>query len=211
MATEFVQWRAESAPLSAAVACLRRGGLLVYPTETVYGIGTALSAGAAGIERLRSAKDSPSGRPYLLLVGDAEQAFSLWSQVPAVARVLAQRHWPGALTMIGPAAAGLPTQLLGTVPSPAGPVDTLSVRVPGDERIRDLITELGEPVLSTSANRRGAAPPAQFRDVDLGTLAPDLAIDAGTCLGGQPSTLVSLMGESPLVLRQGDLRLDASP
>ncbi len=210
MSTQLVRWLGEAAPLAAAVACLGRGGLLLYPTETVYGIGTALSASGAGIERLRRAKDSPAGRPYLLLVADAEQAFSLWSQVPPAARVLAQRHWPGGLTMIGPAAAGLPAELLGTVQTPAGPANTLSVRVPGDERIRDLITQLGEPILSTSANRRGLAPPAAFRDVDLGALGPDLAIDAGACIGGQPSTLVSLMGESPLVVRQGGLRLEAS-
>jgi L-threonylcarbamoyladenylate synthase len=210
MSTELVQWHGDTAPLGAAVACLRRGGLLVYPTETVYGIGTALSARDAGIERLRRAKDSPAGRPYLLLVADAAQAFSLWSQVPPAARALAQRHWPGALTMIGPAAPGLPAELLGMAQTDAGPADTLSVRVPGDERIRDLITRLGEPILSTSANRRGVTPPAAFRDVDLGTLAPDLAIDAGTCAGGQPSTLVSLMGKSPRVLRQGGLRLEAA-
>lgn len=208
MATEVVQWRGEVAPLGAALDCLRGGGLLVYPTETVYGIGTALFAVDPGIERLRRVKDSPAGRPYLLLVASARQAFSLWSEVPQGARALAQRYWPGALTMIGPAAPGLPAELLGSAQTSAGHVDTLSVRVPGDERIRDLLVQLGEPILSTSANRRGVAPPAEFHDVDLHTLGPDLAIDAGACAGGQPSTLLSLMGDQPLVLRQGGLRLE---
>ena len=121
---------------------------------------------------------------------------------------LAQRYWPGPLTMIGPARQGLPESLLGSVETGGVRRATVSVRVPGDERIRELISLLGEPLLSTSANLRGAGAPVAFSDVDLESLAPDLAVDAGACPGGKPSTLVSLMGDEPLVLRQGSLVLE---
>jgi len=195
-------------PLDAALSSLRAGGVLVYPTETVYGIGISLSSVDRGLERLRRVKGSPASRPYLLLVADADQAFSLWSSLPAFAVELAERYWPGPLTMIGPAAPGLPATLLGSVEVDGVVTATVSVRVPGDERIRELITQLGEPLLSTSANRSGASPPVDFSSIDLEQLAPDIAIDAGPCVGGEPSTLVSLMSATPRVLRQGALRLD---
>lgn len=211
MLTKTVQWVTGSSPVSDALAVLRAGGVLVYPTETVYGIGTALSAGDAGVERVRVAKGSPKGRPYLLLVADAASAFALWSQVPEQARLLAARHWPGPLTLIGPAAAGLPASLLGSEVLNDKQIPTVSVRVPGDGRLRSLLLRLGEPLLSTSANRSGHPAPVHFTEVHVSALAADLAIDAGECEGGMPSTLVSLLHDPPLVLRQGSVVLEASP
>jgi len=208
MVTQFVKWRGDAIPFDEALTSLRSGGVLVYPTETVYGIGLSLSAVERNLERLRRIKGSPANRPYLLLVADSDQAFSLWSSLPEPAVELAERYWPGPLTMIGPAASGLPATLLGSVEVDGVVTATVSVRVPGDERIRELITRLGEPLLSTSANRRGSSPPVDFSSVDVEQLAPDLAIDAGPCVGGEPSTLVSLMSARPRVLRQGALQLE---
>jgi len=190
----------------SAVSVLRGGGMLVYPTETVYGIGVALSSGTAGVERVRQAKRSPAGRPYLLLAAGAEQAFALWSEVPGTARRLAERHWPGPLTLVGRASSGLPCSLLGSADSGDGRIETVSVRVPGDARIRDLLVALGEPLLSTSANLHGVQPPVDFDQVDLEALQPDLAIDAGRCEGGLPSTLLSLVGSRPELLRSGPVQ-----
>jgi len=205
-----VTWRDGSSPVGEALAVLRRGGVLIYPTETVYGIGTALSAGDAGIERVRSAKNAPSGRPYLLLVADSVSAFGLWSRVPATANQLADEHWPGPLTLIGPAAPGLPGSLLGKAEIDGEMVETVSVRVPGDERLRSLLRELGEPLLSTSANRSGEPPPVRFDDVVSQALPADLAINAGDCPFATPSTLVSLLQDPPVVLRQGSIVLETA-
>jgi len=202
-----VVWRDGNSPVGEALAVLRRGGVLIYPTETVYGLGTALSAGEGGVERVRAAKGAPAGRPYLQLVADAASAFALWSRVPASAHQLAALHWPGPLTMIGPAGPGLPASLLGSANVQDEVVPTVSVRVPGDDRLRALLRALGEPLLSTSANRSGQPAPASFDAVTTQNLAADLAIDAGDCSSGMPSTLVSLLQEPPRVLRQGSVVL----
>jgi L-threonylcarbamoyladenylate synthase len=193
----------EARDLLRLVAALRSGALLVYPTETVYGIGTALSAGEAGLERTRAAKRSPPGRPYLLVAADPETAFSLWRELPAAARDLAARAWPGPLTLVGAARPGLPPSLLGRDDfAPVAP--TVSVRVPGEPRLLALLRALGEPLVSTSANLAGAPPPVRFEDVQVSDLAPDLAIDGGPCPEGEPSTLVSVVAPGPpRLLRAG--------
>ncbi|HCP48130.1 MAG TPA: threonylcarbamoyl-AMP synthase [Deltaproteobacteria bacterium] len=195
-----------SLELARTVELLLGGGLLVYPTETVYGIGTALSAGDPGVERVRRAKGSAPGRPYLVLAGDRDAAFSLWTRVSPAARAMALEAWPGPLTLVGPARDGLPQSLLGHVElegTLTGRVPTISVRVPGDPRLVELLQALGQPLVSTSANPAGAPPPDRFDGVDLDSLAPDLAIDGGVCRAGTPSTIISVVGDRPRLLRAG--------
>jgi len=180
------------------VDALRAGRLLLYPTETVYGLGVAVSAGDDGVARVRSAKGSPPGRPFLVLAADVRRAFALWSRVPPLARRLADAAWPGPLTLIGPARPGLPDSLLGDVDG----VPTISVRVPGDARLRGLLSALEDALVSTSANRAGEAPTHRLEDVDVDALSPDLVVDGGDCPGGAPSTLVTLVGP-PRILRPG--------
>ncbi|MCP4871783.1 MAG: L-threonylcarbamoyladenylate synthase [Proteobacteria bacterium] len=181
--------------MSAAGDVLRAGGLLVYPTETVYGIGVALSA---DVDAVRRAKRSPPGRPYLVVAADAAMACSLWTQAPPPELA---KHWPGPLTLIGPAREGLPPELLGAV----GDVPTIAVRVPGDPWLRALIQEVGEPIVSTSANVAGAPAPQSFDEVDVDALAPDLAIDRGACPGGVASTLVDFVAVPWKILRPGPI------
>jgi len=208
VAVSIVRWReGGSLELPRIVASLRAGGMLVYPTETVYGMGTALSAGDEGVERVRRAKGAAPGRPYLVLVGDSEAAFALWSTVSPLARTLSERAWPGPLTLVGPARADLPQSLLGWTDGGGdggeASIPTISVRVPGDPRLRELVEALGEPLVSTSANPAGDAPPDTFEAVALERLAPDLAVDGGACPSGTPSTLVSVVGSCPRLLRAG--------
>ncbi len=192
------------------LAALRQGALVVYPTETVYGIGVALSAGEAGIERLRAAKGSPAGRPFILLAATTEMAFSLWSEVPLAAKMLAWSEWPGPLTIVGRARPGLPAGVLGAAEVPGidvmESVPTVSVRVPGDPALCQLITRLGEPILSTSANLVGEPTPLACDDVDLEALEPDLVLVSGPCPGGLPSTVLTVVEDPPRVLRQGAWR-----
>jgi len=199
-------WPLARADFDEALAAFRSGAVVVYPTETVFGIGVALSAGEAGIERVRAAKRSPPGRPYLLVASSTEMAFSLWSEVPPVAAVLGASEWPGPLTMIGPARDGLPPSLLGQLETPDGPVRTVSVRVPGDAALRQLVGRLGEPILSTSANLAGRPTPLTFEELELDALAPDLVLETPRCEGGLPSTILSTVEDPPRVLRQGAWR-----
>lgn len=181
--------------MTAAADVLRAGGVLVYPTETVYGIGVALSADVSAVAR---AKRSPPGRPYLVVAADEAMARALWTEPPPPELAA---HWPGPLTLVGPARAGLPPEVLGE----SGGAPTIAVRVPGDPWLRALIAEVGEPIVSTSANLAGAPPPVAFADVDLDALRPGLAIDRGRCGGGRPSTLVDFVCKPWKILRPGPL------
>lgn len=185
--------------MEAAVAALAAGGVVVLPTETVYGLSVALSAGEPGLERIRRAKGSPPGRPWILLAADATAAFSLWGRVSPAIRELAGRAWPGPITLVGPARDGLLRGLLGS----SGGVPTVSVRVPGDPWLRELLAALGEPIVSTSANRAGTSPPATIDQVDVVAMAPDLAVDRGRRPGGIPSTIVDVVVSPPRLLRAG--------
>lgn len=181
--------------MTRAADVLRSGGLLVYPTETVYGIGVALSA---DVDAVRRAKRSPPGRPYLVVAADEAMACALWTTPPPIEL---STHWPGPLTLIGPAREGVPPELLGD----SGGVATIAVRVPGDAWLRALVAEVGEPIVSTSANVAGAPAPRSFADVDVAALAPDLAIDRGPCPGGVASTLVDFVAVPWKILRPGPL------
>ncbi|MGA8892568.1 MAG: Sua5/YciO/YrdC/YwlC family protein, partial [Anaeromyxobacteraceae bacterium] len=97
--------------VEVAAAALRAGELVVYPTETFYGLG-ALATLPAALERLTAAKLRPEGKPLPLVAADPAAAFALWARAPDEARRLAARFWPGPLTLVAPAAAGLPRSLV---------------------------------------------------------------------------------------------------
>jgi L-threonylcarbamoyladenylate synthase len=181
---------------AAAVATLRAGGLVAMPTDTVYGVGVALDAPNA-LARLFAAKDRPLDRAIVLLVADLEQAASVGVMSP-VARALAERFWPGGLTLVLAQApdAGLPAVLT------AGAA-TIGVRLPDHECPRALARELG-PLPVTSANRSGHPDARDAADVlaQLGDRI-DLILDGGPTHGGVPSTVVDCSGDLPRVLRSG--------
>lgn len=192
--------------IDEALAHLRDGALCVYPTETVFGLGVVLSAGDAGVARVRAAKGTQGERPFILLAGSPAMAYSLWTEVPPIALLLGTSVWPGPLTLVGPARPGLPQGVLGSVPGPDGPIATVSVRVPGDAALRQLIGRLEEPLLSTSANLAGG-PAVTVRDeLALDALAPDLFLEAPSCAGGVPSTVLTTLEDPPRILRAGAWR-----
>ena len=187
---------------AAAIEVLRAGGLVAMPTDTVYGMGAALGA-EDGILRLFAAKDRPLDRAIVLLVADLEQALSV-GVFSAAARLLAERFWPGGLTLILPQAAnaGLPEVLT------AGS-STIGVRIPDHESPRALTRALG-PLPVTSANLSGQ-PEARDASEVLAQLGPriDLVLDGGPARGGVPSTVVDCSGDLPRVLRVGAIAPDA--
>ena len=181
---------------AAAIDVLRAGGLLAMPTDTVYGVGVALSA-QDGLKRLFAAKDRPLDRAIVLLVADAEQAASVGVLSPA-ARALAARFWPGGLTLVlsQVASTGLPAELT------AG-LSTIGVRVPDHESPRALARALG-PLPVTSANLSGRPAACDVAEVmaQLGDRI-DLILDGGPTRGGLPSTVVDCSGDPARILRSG--------
>ncbi|WP_242394721.1 L-threonylcarbamoyladenylate synthase [Anaeromyxobacter oryzisoli] len=184
-----------------AAAVLRAGGIVVYPTETFYGLGALASAGEA-LERLARAKLRPEGKPLPLVAADR-------AQVAAVARLegaavrLADRLWPGPLTIVLPARPGVhPAIHAGT--------GTVALRIPGSEVARALAAAAGGALVSTSANLSGGPPPDRVAALDR-TLRGrvDHVLDAGPTPGGLPSTIVAVEGDAVRLVRAGAVAFEA--
>ena len=186
----------DAAGRAAAIEILRAGGLVAMPTDTVYGVGVALLA-PDGLPRLFAAKERPVDRAIVLLVADSEQAASVGVLSPA-ARLLAERFWPGGLTLVLAQApgAGLPAVL-------TGGASTIGVRLPDHESPRALARALG-PLPVTSANLSGRPDARNASDVlaQLGDRI-DLVLDGGPARGGVPSTVVDCSGGTARLLRAG--------
>jgi tRNA threonylcarbamoyl adenosine modification protein (Sua5/YciO/YrdC/YwlC family) len=183
-----------------AAKALLAGGLVVVPTETVYGL-AALASDPDATRALFDRKGRGADVPVAVLCADAEQAMALTQGAPPLARDLAARHWPGPLTLVLPRRSGLGWVL-------GEPTDTIGLRCPDHDLIRALAARVG-PIATTSANRHGLPTPAsavEAADQLLG--AVDLVVDGGA-LTGTPSTVVDLTGDAPRVLRQGAVVIDA--
>jgi L-threonylcarbamoyladenylate synthase len=187
--------------VAVAAAALRRGSLVVYPTETFYGLG-ALATLPAALARLSAAKLRPAGKPLPLVAADAAMAFALWAEVSPGARRLADAFWPGPLTLVAKAARGLP--------DPVTLGGAVGVRVPGGELARELSRRAGAPVISTSANPSGGPPPSSVEALDPELLSRiDLVLDGGETPGGLPSTVVEVGTGGPRLLRAGAVPWEA--
>jgi L-threonylcarbamoyladenylate synthase len=188
------------ARIAEAAAVLRRGGVVAYPTETFYAVG-ALARDAAAVGRIAEAKGRPEGKPLPLLAGDRAAVDEVAVLGPAAAR-LAGRFWPGPLTLVVPARAGLP------LPVTAGG-STVGIRVPGSEIARALASAAGGAIVSTSANASGEAPPVSAADLSPALRARlDLVLDAGAAAGGLPSTVVEVGASGLVLLRAGAVPFD---
>ncbi|MTK05024.1 L-threonylcarbamoyladenylate synthase [Micromonospora sp. CP22] len=187
--------------LGEAAALLRTGGLVAFPTETVYGLGAnALDARAAA--RIFEAKQRPSFDPLITHLADAADLEPLVGPVSPAVAALAARFWPGPLTLI----VDRPEQIPPIVTSG---LDSMAVRVPDQEHARRLIAAAGVPVAAPSANRFGQLSPTRAEHVvhGLGT-AVDLVLDGGPSRCGIESTIVDARGERPVVLRLGALPVE---
>ncbi len=159
--------------VAAAAQVLAQGGLVAFPTETVYGLGADASNGVA-VARLYEAKGRPSFNPLIAHAPDIAAAQRL-GRFDRTARLLAEKFWPGPLTLVVPKAAGCPVAELAT----AG-LDTIGVRVPDHPTAHAILTAFGKPVVAPSANRSGHVSPttAQHVMADLSGHV-DLVIDGG--------------------------------
>ena len=192
---------AEASPAAVArgAEILRSGGLVAFPTETVYGLG-ADAASPLACARIYAAKGRPSFNPLIAHVADLEAA-RREALLPEAALRLAQAFWPGPLTLVAPAAPG------GSVCELArAGLESVALRIPQHEAARALLRAFGGPVAAPSANRSGHVSPVTAAHVadDLSGKV-DLVIDGGRAQAGLESTIVSFVGAEPTLLRPGAL------
>ncbi len=187
---------AEPHTLAPAAAVLRRGGLVAFPTETVYGLG-ADARSAAAVTRVFAAKGRPADNPLIVHVGSLAAAERVVASMPPLAAALAARWWPGPLTLVLDAAPGLAA-------ATTGRLATVAVRVPDHPVALALLAAADLAVAAPSANRSGRPSPTTAAHVctDLGD-AVDLVVDGGPCRVGVESTVVDARGSAPVVLREG--------
>jgi L-threonylcarbamoyladenylate synthase len=183
------------ADLDEAAALLRRGGLVAFPTETVYGLG-ALALEPLAVRAIYAAKGRPLTNPLIVHILGEDQARPLVSRWPLEARQLAARFWPGPLTLVLPRTSLVPDECT------AGG-DTVGVRAPSHPAARALLERVGAPLAAPSANRAEHVSPTSAAHVlrDLNGRI-DAVVDGGRCPFGIESTVVSLEG-SPRLLRTG--------
>jgi L-threonylcarbamoyladenylate synthase len=190
-----------SPDVAAAVSVLRRGGLVAFPTETVYGLG-ADAANPAAVGRIFAVKGRPRNHPVIVHLAEAPAIKAWAADVPADAWVLAEAFWPGPLTLILPRA----EQVSDAV---TGGAATVGLRVPGQPLALELLSAFGGGVAAPSANRFGRVSPTTAADVraDLGGDV-DLVLDGGPCAVGLESTIVDLSRGRARVLRLGGLSVE---
>jgi tRNA threonylcarbamoyl adenosine modification protein (Sua5/YciO/YrdC/YwlC family) len=180
---------------------------VIFPTETIYGLG-CIATDATAVARLFDVKGREPGKPPPLLVPDKALLSTLVERIPGFARSLMQQHWPGALTLVLRARPVLPSLVTGT--NGQGQL-TVAVRQTAHPVARELCEKLQAPLVATSANFAGATG-EEANPQSLENVAPellhlvDVVLDGGT-VGGLPSTIVDCSGDAPRVLRQGALRL----
>ena len=191
----------DNATLRAAVDVLASGGIVAYPTDTLYGLAVDPRQ-AVAVDRLSRLKGRAHGGGVVLIAASLQQAESSLGALPPLGRRLSRRFWPGALTLVFEPQAAL-------VPAIHATNGSLAVRVPRCDIARRLATLFGHPITATSANRAGMTPGATGRDVVAG-LGPGLGLilEQRGRLTGKASTIVDVRGGQPVRLRDGAVQWD---
>ena len=182
--------------ISQAAAVIRAGGLVAFPTETVYGLGAnALDAGAVG--RIFDVKGRPPTNPVIVHIASPDEALNVAAVWPETAARLAERFWPGPLTLVVPRRPEVPDMV-----TSGGP--TVAIRCPAHAVARDLIRASGVPIAAPSANRSTELSPTRAEHVLTGlNIGIGLVLDGGPCSGGIESTVVDVTGGVVRLLRPG--------
>lgn len=186
--------QSESAHVQAALV-IERGGVIGYRTDTLYGLG-ADPANAAAVRRMIELKGREDGKPILLLLSDFSAVAKYLTHTSNTFADIARRFWPGPLTLIGEARTEIPEELT------AG-TGTIGLRLPEAQAVRDLVRSCGGALTATSANPSGR--PAALTAEEVTEYFPelDLVIDGGRVMATEPSTVLSLAGSQPVLIREG--------
>ena len=184
--------------LQKAVELLKEGNPVAFPTDTVYGLGV-LAFDQRGIDQLYAVKQRNSLKAIPILLGDPAELAQVTAGMGEIALRLAQRFWPGPLTLVVPCHPGLPPNL--------SPQPTIGVRMP-DHPLALSLLRLTGPLAVTSANQSGSESAATAQEVfaQLGGRIP-LILDGGRTPGGLPSTVVDCTGPEPVILRPGPISM----
>jgi L-threonylcarbamoyladenylate synthase len=190
-------------PEFAFVRCrdvISRGGVVIYPTDTFYGLGVD-PANAEAVKRLFSIKGRSVDQPILLLIRDGIEVGNWVAEVNAEARRLMAAYWPGPLTLVFTAGSRV-------LPLLTGGSGTIGLRVPGSELTRQLLSFIGTALTGTSANRSGQESPTTSEQAasSLGSQV-DLILDVGAVPGGLPSTIADVSAGRVCVIREGAVKL----
>jgi L-threonylcarbamoyladenylate synthase len=183
-----------------AAAIIRRGGLIAFRTDTFYGLGVD-PFNEAALRALRELKGREEAKPILVLIADVSDVDRFISERSALFDRVCERYWPGPLTLVDKARKELPDELTART-------ETIGVRLPDDKGVRDLIRACGGALTGTSANLSGHPPARTAQEVE--TYFPtglDLIIDGREVLVSEPSSLLDLSGEEPLMIREGAIKL----
>lgn len=199
MKTRVIQVDArEPQPEVVQQACevLRRGGLVAFPTDTLYALG-ANALDPAAIERVLTVKGRHHGKPLSVLVPSAEAGAVLAASLPDGAQALMRAFWPGALTVVVRASAKIPSVLTAAT-------GTVGLRMPAGAVAQALLAAFAGPIIGTSANKTGAADPADAKTVQKAIGGQiDLVLDGGRVTLGVPSTVIDCTAEPARILREG--------
>jgi L-threonylcarbamoyladenylate synthase len=184
--------------LNEAALAIEYGGVIIYPTDTLYGLGVDAMSDSA-VKRLYDVKGRDEGKPIHAIVSDM-QMIERYAHLDGAARILAERFLPGPLSLILKKREGIETGI-------AKGIDTFGVRIPDNAFCRELVDKFGGPITTTSANRSGMHPMRSVEAIieQLGENASHVAvaIDAGELPARAPSTVVDCSGERPVILREG--------
>jgi len=193
---------ADPAGIAQAAALLGKGGVVAFPTETVYGLG-ADARSAEAVTKVFEVKSRPRFDPTIVHVATPSDAEPLWHNVPPLARRLMEAFWPGPLTLVLPKAPTVPDIVTAGLP-------TVAVRMPAHEVALEMIGASGKPIAAPSANRFGRSSPTHHDHVlsDLGGLI-DAVLAAGPTAVGIESTVLTLAVSPPRLLRPGGTPLEA--
>ena len=181
--------------IEKGASILKKGGVIAFPTDTVYGLG-ADAFNSIAVERIYEIKDRSKSHRFPLLIADVKQLTALAEPIPELGWFLANRFWPGGVTLVLSKKDSMPAYLASG--------STIAVRVPNHPACLILLEHLARPLIGTSANISGQ-PPALTADQVRQQLGEkiDLIIDGGKCPGGKESTVLDITREPPIVLRQG--------
>ena len=182
--------------LACVAEIIARGGVIAFRTDTFYGLG-ADPFNSAAVQRIKKLKGREDGKPILIVISDRDQVERFIAERSPAFDLLIEKFWPGPLTLIGKAAAGVPEEI-------AAGSATVGVRFPDDDEVRALVRACGGALTATSANLSGNPPARTANEAAAYFLTGlDLIVDGGEVTAGLPSTVLDLTDSVPRVIREG--------